>query len=108
MHVLLQHWMKVILVFESGLLYPLVAFGQDVVRVLLESPVELSDYLSLLKIGLFRILKNFNTPRLFLGYLLELVNKHQKLLARGEVSVSLLAISNHGCLEDAVLKASVC
>lgn len=67
--------MKVVLILERCLFDPLVALRQNVIRVFLQSFIELANNFSLLKICLFGIVENLDTSRFVFGDFFELFDE---------------------------------
>jgi hypothetical protein len=71
--------MNRVLVIQAELLILFVSFRQNIIWVLLQSLVVLSDYFSLLEVNVFRIVEKLNATAFLLGLSFELFDKKKDL-----------------------------
>jgi hypothetical protein len=77
--IFLQHRMNRVLVIQAELLILFVSLGQNIIWVLFQSSVVLSDNFSLLEVNVFRIVEKLNATAFLLGLSLELLDKKEDL-----------------------------
>jgi hypothetical protein len=73
--------MNRVLVIQTELFILFVSLRQNIIWVLFQSPVVLSDYLSLLEVNVFRIVEKLDATAFLLGLSLELLDKKKDLPA---------------------------